>query len=141
LSFIPLPFLSRCTCTQLCLCSWRAYCLASLSLRLHALLLSPGLLVRTGRTSPARRYAAHWKYHGTTKSNSEETITLYLVNLPATKQPSKGSIFLNIGGPGLSQRNALLRDDGMLFQLYVQPLFTTLNILTVAALPWASTTS
>ena len=54
-----------------------------------------------------------------TKPNSNETITLYLANLPATKQPNKGSIFLNTGGPGLPQRNDLLGIGGKGFQLFV----------------------
>ena len=39
-----------------------------------------------------------------TNSNSTETIQLELLKIPSTKKPSKGSIFINFGGPGAPGR-------------------------------------
>lgn len=52
-----------------------------------------------------------------TEPDSDETITLHLARYPATKQPCKGSIFMNTGGPGEAQRYDLL--SGPAWQLYV----------------------
>jgi hypothetical protein len=51
-----------------------------------------------------------------TEPDSDETITLNLVRLQASNQPSKGSIFINTGGPGIAQRNGLLGAGGKGFQ-------------------------
>lgn len=39
--------------------------------------------------------------------NSTETLTLELLKVPAAKPPSKGSVLLNFGGPGLAAREDL----------------------------------
>lgn len=42
-----------------------------------------------------------------TANNDTRTIQLELLKVPATKQPSKGSILLNLGGPGEPNREGL----------------------------------
>lgn len=37
-----------------------------------------------------------------TEPDSGETLDLQVLRIPATKQPSKGSVFFNFGGPGSS---------------------------------------
>lgn len=43
-----------------------------------------------------------------TDIGSNKTLRLELVKVPATQGPSKGSILLNFGGPGLSSRQTLV---------------------------------
>ncbi|CAJ2501000.1 Uu.00g038530.m01.CDS01 [Anthostomella pinea] len=43
-----------------------------------------------------------------TRPNASETLVLELVKVPATVKPSKGSILLNFGGPGLPARDDLV---------------------------------
>lgn len=41
-------------------------------------------------------------------ARSNRTIDLQLARIPAAKQPSKGSVFFNFGGPGFLARNTLV---------------------------------
>ena len=52
-----------------------------------------------------------------TNEKADETITLNLARLPAKTQRSKGSIFINTGGPGIPQRDGLLGAGGQAYQL------------------------
>ncbi|KAF9878316.1 nedd8-like protein [Colletotrichum karsti] len=45
-----------------------------------------------------------------TLPNSSETIELQLLRIPAVRQPSKGSILFNFGGPGVEGRDTMARD-------------------------------
>jgi hypothetical protein len=49
-----------------------------------------------------------------TQPNSSRTLDLEIVKIPAAVQPSKGSIQLNFGGPGLAARNAAVASGPML---------------------------
>jgi len=51
---------------------------------------------------------------------SGETITLEVIRIPASIQPSKGSILFNFGGPGLPARDDLVT-LGPVLQQYVTP--------------------
>ena len=63
-------------------------------------------------------YAELWMYRRTTRTrDSHETITLQLVRVPATRQPSRGSIIVNTGGPGLAQRTDITGDSGRAYQI------------------------
>lgn len=42
-----------------------------------------------------------------TRERSNSTLTLELLRAPAQKQPSKGSVLFNFGGPGLVGRSQL----------------------------------
>lgn len=52
-----------------------------------------------------------------TKPGSDEILTLNLAKLPAQVQPSRGSVFINTGGPGIPQRSQLLGSRGKGWQL------------------------
>ncbi|KAM0274331.1 hypothetical protein ACHAQH_007966 [Verticillium albo-atrum] len=52
-----------------------------------------------------------------TKPESKEEIHLDLLRIKAKKQPSRGSIIYNPGGPGLPMRKKLARDSDMLIWL------------------------
>ena len=58
-----------------------------------------------------------------TNSNSDETITLRLVKVPATRQPSRGSVIINTGGPGLAQRNDITDDSGRAYQILTGDIY------------------
>lgn len=53
-----------------------------------------------------------------TASNASDTINLNLVRLAATKQPFKGSVLFNPGGPGINARNDFVRLHRVI-QMYV----------------------
>lgn len=46
--------------------------------------------------------------YGAPSNGSSGTVDLQLVRVPVVKQPSKGSVFFNFGGPGFPARNTLV---------------------------------
>jgi hypothetical protein len=72
----------------------------------------------TGKNTTSSLQCADFKVpRDYTNASSDETITLNLARLPAKTQPSKGSVFLNTGGPGIPQREGLIGAGGEAFQM------------------------